>query len=245
MVDLLSTELLKLKRSKMLVLSLAGAALAPFFVVLAFYIDLLKMSKTDNAIFEALFYNTSMYTILLMAVPLYSVVIAYLFGREYIEDTLKNLLTIPVTRTSIILSKMLLLLLWIYLLTLEAWVVTFVFGLLLQFKGLTMDLMLDSLIEYMIGATLLAVLSTPIVLIVTIMKSYVPAIIASIAITLVNLLVFNSDYRALNPWSAVFDIAHDSLSSVYPAAVTYSIIALTSITGLVITLIYFRKVDIH
>jgi len=244
LVNLLAAELLKLKRSRMFMLSLLGAAVAPVMVVLAFYISMNSKPSEETADFHTLFYNTSMYTVLLIGVPLYSVVTAYLFNREYVEDTLKNLLTIPVSRTSLMLSKMLMLWMWIMLLTLVAWVLTILLGLLGQFEGLSGSLLVSSLIAYGVAGVFMFLLSMPIILITIVMKNYVATIIAALSINLVNVLVFNSDHRGLVPWSAAFDIAHDTLLPTYPAAVSYLVIAATSISGFIATLVYFGRVDI-
>src|SRR5699024_12320199 len=67
--------------------------------------------------FKELFYNVNLYTVLIIGAPLYGVVTTYLFNREYVENTIKNILTIPVSRVSFIMSKTLLLFMWIMMLT--------------------------------------------------------------------------------------------------------------------------------
>lgn len=244
MVDLIYTELLKLKRSRMFLLSLLGAAVAPVMVVLASYIQMRRDPELE-VLFEKLFYDTSLYTFLLIGVPLYAVVTAYLFSREYAEDTLKNLLTLPVTRSGLLLSKTILLFGWVLLLTALSWGLTLLLGLATGFDGLSGALLAESAGQYAVGALLQALLVTPMIFITILSKNYVPAIIASIAVTLVNAMGFNSEDRGLIPWVAAFDIAYDSLFPTYPAAVSYALIAVTSVTGFAAALLYFRRADIH
>src|SRR5699024_12744140 len=97
--SLLFTELLKLKRSSMFLLSIAGAAVAPLVVVVATYVN------EPSTPFKELFYNVNLYTVLIIAAPLYGVVTTYLFIRESVENTVKNILTIPVSRIRCIMSK--------------------------------------------------------------------------------------------------------------------------------------------
>lgn len=245
MADLLYTELLKLKRSKMFLLSFIGAAVAPFMVVISTYIHIKTKDPTQVVLFEDLFFDANMYTTLLIGVPLYGVVTAYLFNREYVEDTLKNLLTIPVSRTAIILSKTLLLSLWIMLLTLLAWGLTLLLGVLGRFDGLSPELVVRSLLDFVVCGAFLIVLSTPVILTSVVLKNYVPTIVLTIFITLINVMSSNSEYKGLIPWTAAFDIAHGTLLPEYPAYYSYSIIAATSILGFVATLVYFRRADIQ
>src|SRR5699024_2820976 len=118
LASLLFTELLKLKRSSMFLLSIAGAAVAPLVMVVATYVN------KPSTPFKELFYNVKLYTVLIIGAPLYGVVTTYLFNREYVENTIKNILTIPVSRVSFIMSKTLLLFMWIMMLTMIAWFLT-------------------------------------------------------------------------------------------------------------------------
>src|SRR5699024_12822865 len=98
-------------------------------------------------------------------------------NREYVENTIKNILTIPVSRVSIIMSKTLLLFMWIMMLTMIAWFLTLFLCLLTQFDGLDISLLVKSFKEFIIGVILLFILSTHIILVTLVMKNYVPTII--------------------------------------------------------------------
>ncbi|MDR4986208.1 MULTISPECIES: ABC transporter permease [Bacillus cereus group] len=240
MVDLLYTELLKLKRSNMFLISIIGAGVAPFLVVVASYIHIKTKQPTPTILFHQLFTEVNLYTTLIIGFPLYGVVVAYLFTREYAEDTLKHLLTIPVSRISFIISKFILLFLWIMMLTLVAWALTLLLGLIGSFPGFSITLLLDSIVKFLICGGLLFLLSSPIV-----MKTYVPPIILTIIITMTNLMIVNSKHKDLFPWTATLDIANNELQSTYPPEYSYIIIAVTTIFGFIATLFYFKRVDIH
>ncbi|MFD2445352.1 ABC transporter permease [Bacillus sp. CGMCC 1.16607] len=241
MVNLLFTEFLKLKRSTMLLISVIGAAVVPFMVVVASYFH----KPTPPIKFEELFFQANLYTVLVIGVALYGVVTAYLFNREYIENTLKNLLTIPVSRFNFIISKLLLLFIWIMLLTFVAWGLTFLLGILFQFDGLSRSLIFKSIKQFSIGGGLLFILSPPVILITLVMKNYVPPIIFTILITLINVMSGYSEHRGLFPWAAAGDIANNTLLPTYPPEYSYIAIAGTSVIGLIATIVYFKKVDIH
>ncbi|WP_176545592.1 ABC transporter permease, partial [Bacillus pseudomycoides] len=79
---------------------------APFMVVVASYISIKTKHPTPTIVFEQLFNEVTLYTVVVIGVPLFGVITAYLFNREYAEDTLKNLLTIPVSRIKFLISKL-------------------------------------------------------------------------------------------------------------------------------------------
>lgn len=70
------------------------------------------------------------------------------------------------------------------------------------------------------------------------MKTYISPIILTIIITITNLMLVNSNYKDLFPWTATLDIANNELQSTYPQEYSYIIIAATA-------LFYFKRVDIH
>lgn len=245
MVNLLYTELLKLKRSKMFLISLFGAIVAPFIVVIASIIHLESNESTSPILFTELFYQTNLYTVVVIGVPLYGVVTSYLFTREYLEDTLKNLLTIPVSRTKYIISKLVILLMWIMVLTMVAWGLTLLMGIMGQFKGLSLSLMKESIAHFIIGGCLLFILSGPVILISLVTRNYVPTIIFTIVITLINVMSGNSEHRGLFPWAAAGDIANNTLLPTYPPEYSYMMIVVTASIGFVLTFTFFKKADIH
>ena len=226
----------------MFLISIIGAGVAPFLVVVASYIHMKTKQPTPTILFGQLFTEVNLYTTLIIGFPLYGVVIAYLFTREYTEDTLKNLLTIPVSRISFIISKFILLFLWIMMLTLVAWALTLLLGLIGSFPGFSITLLLGSLIKFLICGGLLFLLSSPIVLLTLVMKTYVPPIILTIIITMTNLMIVNSKHKDLFPWTATLDIANNELQPNYPPEYSYIIIAVTAIFGFITTLFYFKRV---
>src|SRR5699024_6670519 len=119
----------------MFLLCISGAAVAPLVVVVATY------GNEASSHFQELLYNRHLYSVLIIGAPLYGVVTTYLFNREYVENTIKNILTIPVSRVSFIMSKTLLLFMWIMMLTMIAWFLTLFLGLLTQFDGLDISLL--------------------------------------------------------------------------------------------------------
>lgn len=229
----------------MFLISIIGAAVAPFMIVSAFYIEKKTKPFAPAASFDDLFFNANMYTVLFMGVLLYGVVTAYLFNREYTEDTLKSLLTIPVSRFNFIMSKFILLFIWIMMLTVVTWGLTVLLGLLGGFPGLNGPLLFQSVLKFLLGGVFLFILSPPIVLLTLVMKTYVPPIIFTIIITMVNLMITNWEHKDLFPWTAALDIVNNELQPTYPPEYSYILIVATAIIGLIATIVYFKKVDIH
>ncbi|MGG3573923.1 ABC transporter permease [Bacillus gobiensis] len=244
MVNLLYAELLKLKRAQMFLVSVIGASAVPVMIFISALNTKIKTPDIPIHFAEA-FGESNMYVLMLIGPLLYGVITSYLFSREFTENTLKNLLTIPVSRVSLIASKMVLLLIWIIVLTLVAWVLTFIVGLIFQFEDMSINVLLQSIKQFMIGAFLLFLLSAPTMLVTFLFKNYVPTIIFTAAITMANIAIVNSEYKALFPWSAVHVIASNGFVPEFSPFLSYLSILLTSLVGLVASIVYFKKLDIH
>ncbi len=244
MVNLVYTELLKLKRSMMFLMSLVGATATPLLCFIGF-MGMRAREPWTVLEFQKLFGETDFGIVFLTGVPLFSVITTYLFNREYAERTLDNLLTIPVSRVRFVASKLILLFIWIMGISFVSWGTTVILGLIGQFAGLNTAILLQSLREFVVSGGLLFALSTPIVLVAILFKNYIPTVVFATVVTMANVMVANSEYRALFPWSAVLNVASNTYRPEYPPYYSMISIAITSLVGAVLTLIYFVKTDIN
>lgn len=244
MANILYCEFLKLKRSKMFLISILGGMVAPIMV----FAGLIKarISKPEMIItYKDLFDQTSLYVLLLFGLIVYGVIAAYLFSREYTENTLKSIITIPVSKTSFILGKFLMLFIWIILLTLVGWVGTLLLGVLGRAEEFSFTILLISLRQYVVGASLLYLTMSPFVFITLWVKNLVPPIIAVAAVALGNVALSNEDLAVLFPWSSGYLIAMDLIGNFsYGIGIAITIILITFVVGFAASILYFKKQDI-
>src|SRR5699024_458553 len=139
----------------------------------------------------------------------------------------------------------LLLFMWIMMLTMIAWVLTLFLGLFTQFDGLDISLLVESFKGFSIGGVLLFILSTPIILVTLVMKNYVPTIIFTVVITLINVMGGRSEHRALSPSAAAGDVVNHTLAATYPPEYSYTSLIVTALTGFIALIGYFKKAHIH
>ena len=101
MLNLISCELLKLKRSKMVLISVAGVLSTPLLMLieaLQTHFDKPEIIFTLSDIYS----DSVLYIMLLVNIMIYVAIAAYLFSREYTESTLKTILPIPISRTKLL-----------------------------------------------------------------------------------------------------------------------------------------------
>ena len=239
MLTFIEMEFLKLKRSNIFLLSLMGAILPPFLMFIAVF------AFDEGNTFELLFNNVNMYMSALFAVLLFAIMISYLFGREYNEHTLKTMLTIPVSRGNFLLSKYVMFLVWILILTVVTSLSTLVFGFIAGLEGFSLKLFIDSFIQLLFANVLLFLTFSPFVFLSLVITNMVPAMVGGAGLTLVNMLIYGQTWAPYVPWVCPYLIASGEIAE-YSASVTvsYGIILATFVIGLIISYIYLTRTDV-
>ncbi len=232
-------EFLKLKRSNIFLLSLIGAILPPLLMFIAVF------AFDEGHTFELLFSNVNMYMSALFAILLYAIMISYLFGREYNEHTLKTMLTIPVSRGKFLLSKYVMFLVWILILTVVTTLSTMVLGFVAGLDGFSLKLFIDSFAQLLFANVLLFLTFSPFVFISLFITNMVPAMVGGAGLALVNMMIYGQTWAPYVPWVCPYLIASGEIAE-YSGSVTlsYAVILATFAIGLVISYIYFTKTDV-
>jgi ABC-2 type transport system permease protein/bacitracin transport system permease protein len=239
MLTFIEMEFLKLKRSNIFLLSLIGSVVPSLLMFIAVF------AFGEGNTFEMLFTNVNMYMSAMFAVLIFAIMISYLFGREYNEHTLKTMLTIPISRGKFLLSKYVMFLVWIVILTVVTSVSTLLFGFVAGLEGFTVKLFIDSFIQLLYGNVLLFLTFSPFVFVSLFITNMVPAMVGGAALTLANLMVYGQTWAPYVPWVCPYLIASGEIAE-YSASVTvsYGIILATFIIGLAVSYVYFTKTDL-
>ena len=239
MLTFIQMEFLKLKRSNIFLLSLMGAILPPLLMFIAVF------AFDEGHTFDMLFTNVNMYMSALFAVMLFAIMISYLFGREYNEHTLKTMLTIPISRGKFLLSKYVMFLVWILILTAVTSISTLIFGFIAGLEGFTLKLFMDSFAQLLFANVLLFLTFSPFVFVSLFITNMVPAMVGGAGLTLVNMLIYGQTWAPYVPWVCPYLIASGEIAE-YSTSITvsYAIILATFLIGLAISYIYFTRTDV-
>ena len=239
MLTFIEMEFLKLKRSNIFLLSIMGAILPPLLMFIATF------AFDETQTFEMLFSSVNMYMSALFAILLFAIMISYLFGREYNEHTLKTILTIPVSRGKFLLSKYVMFLAWILILTVVTSASTLVFGFVAGLDGFSVKIVVDSFAQLLFANVLLFLTFSPFVFVSLLITNMVPAMVGGAGLTLVNMLIYGQTWAPYVPWVCPYLIASGEIAE-YSASITvsYAIILATFAIGLIVSYIYFTKTDV-
>ncbi|WP_285842929.1 ABC transporter permease [Rummeliibacillus stabekisii] len=248
MLNLISCELSKLKRSKMVLISILGVMSIPCMMLVE---SIQTHFKHPELVFTLadIYHDSLLYIMLLTNMMIYVAITAYLFSREYTENTLKTMLPIPISRIKLMLGKFCTLFLWITMLTLVTWIgILILSGLYYAVFGMesyNLRVAIGWLLKFLLGSILMFLTVSPFAYIAQKTRGFVTPVIASAVIVMGSAALSNQDLGALYPWTATFFLIEGKLKSTgYSIPLAIGIIAFVSLIGFWLTFNHFQKEDL-
>lgn len=177
-----------------------------------------------------------------------SIVAVWVFGREYSDRVIKDLLALPVSRLNIVLAKFLIVFLWSLILLLLLFVFSLTCGILIHLEGWSSELFLHNARVYIISSLLTIVLFPVISFITCVNRGYLLPVGFAILFLIATQFVFIG-----LPWMIpYFPWAIPGLcsgvaghSAPDPKLISYIILGLTSFLGIAGTAAWWRYADQH
>ncbi|AKL96124.1 hypothetical protein CACET_c26790 [Clostridium aceticum] len=166
----------------------------------------------------------------------YTFISAWVFGREFTDKTIKDLLAKPVSRERIVISKFLVILAWDVLLALFMFAVGFAVGAVSGLPGWSAAFVGDTFLRFFITSLLFIFITTPGALLANVSKGYLAPLGLVLLIVILSTVLSDMGFASYFPWTipALFQIAGTlNMSSII-------ILALTGIAGTAGTFAWWR-----
>ncbi len=175
MLDLIICEFAKIKRQKFILFCMLSACIFP--------IPLTALVAKDSLHFEQLFKLVVTFGDFLLLPCVLSVVASILFFMERDSDMLKNLMTVPVPKTKLVVAKLSVLLIVAVLYSIAGLGATILGGLVVgSVEGVAFKLVLSALLGIMLFVSILPV----VICIVFFNKSYIFSILIAFIYSILN-----------------------------------------------------------
>jgi ABC-2 type transport system permease protein len=249
-------ETLKARRARMPAVTLAGFALVPLMGALFMKILLDPAlaarfgALTTKAQFSATHGDWPTYFGLLtqaLAVGgfiLFSLVVIWLFGREYSDRTAKDLLALPTPRAAIVTAKLCLVVLWCAFLTLWIYLLGLVLGALIGLPGWTSDAWLHATARYAATACLTIALTLPLAWAASAGRGYLPAIGVMVLLVFLSQVLSALGLGSWFPWAAAALLSGAAGPEARNLGVgTYLLVSATVVAGIAGVLAWWRAAD--
>lgn len=262
MTDLLvalNTELIKALKSRMLWATIVFfsfiAVMLAFLMLVAKHPEIggkseildMKASLISKADWAA-YFGLLLQMVLTVGFLGPAIVTIWVFGREYSDRVIKDLLALPVSRLYIVFAKFIVIFLWSFLLLFLLYAIGLISGLLINLGGWSKGLFLQKTLVYFM-CSFLTILLFPVIALLTCMSR---GYLLPVGIAILILILTQFAFIGLPGITPYFPWAVPGLysgiagpASPHPRVLSYIIIVLTSLTGSAGTALWWRYADHH
>jgi len=174
------------------------------------------------------------------------IVTIWVFGREYMDRVVKDLLVLPVPRHIFVSSKFILIIIWSLLLLLLLFASAVITGLIVNLDGWTWVVVRDSFVLYIVSSLLTILLCTPVGLITCLSRGYLLPVTFVFLTLILTQFVFVAVPGIILyfPWAipALYSGLAGS-DAPHPGFISYSVLILTSVACMTGTAAWWRYAD--
>jgi len=171
---------------------------------------------------------------------LFVLAVSWIFGREFADGTLKDMLAVPVQRSSILLAKFTVVTAWCAAMAIIILLFGLVMGAIIQLPGGSLSIIINGITVATITVCLVIAVVLPFALFASVGRGYLlPLGVAVLALMMTNLVAI-AGWGEYFPW-AVPGLYAQGKSSLAP--VSYSIAFLTAPAGMIATYLWWKYAD--
>lgn len=168
---------------------------------------------------------------------------SWIFGREYSDRTITDLLALPISRTTIVLAKFIVSFLWCLILSLYVLILGYLVGLFVHLPGWSPALVTKGAFIFLICSALTTILSTPVGFFASSGRGYLPPLGFTVFTLVLAQIVAATGYGHYFPWAipAVLSGIAGSSHSIGKSSII--IVLATAVFGLISTIVWWRCAD--
>jgi ABC-2 type transport system permease protein len=244
-------ELLKARRSKMPLLTALGFSLLPlgggFFMIvlkdpeLARRVGLIsaKAQITMGVADWPAYLGFLALANAMGGVMLFGLIASWVFGREYSDRTVKDLLALPTSRSAIVFAKFVIVAVWSAALTVAIYLIGLGVGTAVALPPASAETFWQGTITIAISAGLTIALVTPIAFFASAGHGYLPPMGVVVLVMFLAQVIAMAGWGEYFPWSIPgLYVQGENLGTV-----SYVIVILTGVAGLAGTILWWELAD--
>jgi ABC-2 type transport system permease protein len=174
----------------------------------------------------------------------FSLMMSWVFGREFADGTLKDLLAVPVSRVTMLMAKYIVVALWCVAVTVMVIIVGLVLGTLIGLPEGTSGLFAQGMTTMLITSCLVIIDVFPIAFFASVGRGYLLPMGVVILILILANLVTIAGWGSYFPWSVPGLYTQDMGSqSSHLEPISYLIVIITGLVGLIGTCLWWQFAD--
>lgn len=248
------TEVFKMRKSKMIWLTLVIFTIAPLMASFFMYIlkepELARKSGLLGAQAElygeaswSTYFSFLTQIIAVGGIIVFGFVTSWIFGREYTDRTAKDLVALPYSRSFVVLAKYIATIIACLCLSMYIIIIGFLLGWIINIPEWSMTVAMTGIQEMMIATVLTILLSAPVAFFACYGKGYLAPIGFVILMVVFSQIIGAIGYGQYFPWA--IPALYSGISGVETTLTLASIIiiGMTSIVGALATFIWWNYAE--
>ncbi|MBU3073883.1 ABC transporter permease [Clostridium estertheticum] len=237
----IKTEFLKLRKCKVLWCMPLCACLPDLLIFSMYALN----KKFPTVVWETYITDAIMMINMLMAIGLFSLLAGFIFSREYQENTVNSMFTYPIGRIQFFISKLIVILILISITIVASFILLVLLGLTIKHEPLTLNILLYYTKAYVFMIVMHFALIPIVAFLGIYNKSMISPIIFAVCAITLNLLIMNTTFNTVFPWSIPTILSPHENGRFY-TDYTKGIIVLcaTFIVGTILSIRSIKK-DVH
>ena len=166
--------------------------------------------------------------------------ISWVFGREFVDGTLKDMLAVPVQRSSIVIAKFILATAWCAAMALIILIFGLIMGAIIQLPGGSLSVILHGSAVAAITVCLVIAVVLPFALFASVGRGYMlPMALAILTLIMANMMMVVG-WAEYFPWALPMLYAQGDSSL---TSISYWIVLVTSAAGMIGTYLWWKYAD--
>lgn len=171
-------------------------------------------------------------------------VYSWIFGREYSDRTIKDLLALPVLRNNIVISKFIVAIFWCLILSIIVFVLGLIVGNIVDIPFWTQEIMIQGILVFILCSILTILVSMPVAFFASFGHGYLSPLGFMIFTLVIAQIVAATGYGHFFPWSipAIASGVTGNDSAIIEG-ISIVIVFVTCVLGIVSTILWWRYAD--
>ena len=179
---------------------------------------------------------------------IFGFIFVWIFGREYTDKTYYDILSLPTSRVAIVTAKIIISVVWSLALIVLVFVLTLGIGAILQLPGGSAEVIRNGLVVLLATGVLTALVCIPFGFVAGLTRGYLPAVGCIFAVLILCDIINEVGYGQFFPWviPMISSGAAQALTGKTAAPlgfVSYLLVALAGVIGIVVTAAWWRYAD--
>ena len=194
------------------------------------------------------FFNLVLLMVSVGGLVIFGFIFVWVFGREFVDKTVYDMLSLPTSRVTIVIAKIITAAYWSVALILLVFVLVLAIGAILQLPEWSVATTLNGLECMLVTGLLTALLCIPFALVASVARGYLPAVGCIFLVLLLGQVISQLGYGQYFPWTIpmLYSGAAEALTGKVATPlglISYILVGLVSVLSLVITGAWWRYAD--